>query len=106
MESPGKHRREVTYRSKPFVISALESGARLVPRPGLFTPGNIRHQLCRRLGGPRVRSGWAEKVPPQSGFDPWTLQPVASRFLEFTCENNNKPKQSESCKKVMYDAIR
>ena len=37
------------------------------------------YQLYRRLGGPQGRSGRLRKISPIPGFDPSTIQPVASR---------------------------
>jgi hypothetical protein len=37
--------------------------------------------LYRRLGGPQGRSGQVRKISPQPGFDPRTVQPVASRYI-------------------------
>jgi hypothetical protein len=48
------------------------------PRP-LYPPGKTRHPLYRRLGGPQGRSGRVRKISPPPGFDPRTVQPVASR---------------------------
>jgi hypothetical protein len=36
--------------------------------------------LYRRLGGPQGLSGQAQKISPPTGFDPQTVQPVASRY--------------------------
>jgi hypothetical protein len=43
-------------------------------------PGNTSFPLYRRLGGPQSRSGQVRKISPPPGFDPWTVQPVASRL--------------------------
>jgi hypothetical protein len=48
-----------------------------MPRP-LFTLGRTRYPLYRRLGGPQGRSGQVRKILPPPGFDPQTVQPVAS----------------------------
>ena len=45
------------------------------PRP-LYPPGKIQHPLYRRSG--RVR-----KISPAPGFDPRTVQPVASRYTVY-----------------------
>jgi hypothetical protein len=42
-------------------------------------PGNTRYSLYKRLGGPKGRSGEVRKNSPLPGFDPRTVQPVASR---------------------------
>jgi len=41
--------------------------------------GNTRYPLYRRLGVPQVRSGLVRKISPPPGFDPRTVQSVASR---------------------------
>jgi len=33
--------------------------------------------------GPRASPGWVQKIPPPPGFDPRTLQPVASRYTNY-----------------------
>ena len=44
-------------------------------RPGTHYTG--------RLGGPQSRSGHIWKASPPSGFDPRTVQPVASRHTDY-----------------------
>jgi hypothetical protein len=39
--------------------------------------------LYRRLGGPQGRSGRVRKISPPPGFDPRTVQPVASRYTDY-----------------------
>jgi hypothetical protein len=53
-------------------------GVSVTPR-SLFTPGKTRYPLHRWLGGPQSWSGRVRKISPPSGFDPRTVQPVASR---------------------------
>ena len=43
-------------------------------------PGINRYPLFRRLGGPQGRSGQVRKILPPPGFDPRTVQPVASLY--------------------------
>ena len=53
------------------------------PRHGRsLPPGKTRHPLYRRLGGPQGRSGQVRKISPPPGFDPRTVQPVASRYTD------------------------
>jgi len=63
------------------MTTALEGGEGSVSRPGRsLPPGKTRYPLYRRLGGPQ---GWSEqvrKISPPPGFDPRTVQPVASRY--------------------------
>jgi hypothetical protein len=48
-------------------------------------PGRTRYPLFRRLGGPQDRSGRVRKIsPPLPGFDPRTVQPIASRYTDWT----------------------
>ena len=46
-------------------------------------PGKTRFPLYRRLDGPQGRSGRVRKISPPPGFDPRTVQPVASRYTDF-----------------------
>jgi len=43
-------------------------------------PEKTRHPFYRRLGGPQGRSGQVRKISPPPGFDPQTVQAVASRY--------------------------
>ena len=53
-------------------------------RPGRFTPGKeTRYPLYRRLGGPQGRFGRVRKISPSPGFNPQTVQPVASRYTDY-----------------------
>ena len=77
-EGPEEKKR---HSSTLSLISALDGGGWSTPRPGRFTPGKeSRCSLYRRLGGPRGRSGRMQKISPQPGFDPRTVQPIASRY--------------------------
>ena len=63
---------------------ALEGGEGSASRPGRsLPPGKTRYPLYRRLGGPHGRSGQVRKISPQPGFDPRTVQPVASRYTDW-----------------------
>ena len=53
-------------------------------RPGRsLPPGKTRYPLYRRLGGPKGRSRQVRKISPPPGFDPRTVQPVASRYTDY-----------------------
>ena len=53
--------------------------------PSVLPPGKTtRYPLHRRLGGPQGRSGWVRKISLPLGFDPRTVQPVASRYYNWT----------------------
>jgi hypothetical protein len=75
---------EQRYSTTLSLPSALDGGGWSTLRPGRFTPGKeTRYPLYRRLGGPQGRSGRVRKVSPPPGFDPQTLQPVASRYTDY-----------------------
>jgi hypothetical protein len=62
------------------MTTALQGGEGSVSRSGRsLPPGKNRYPLYRRLGGPQGRSGQVRKISPPPGFDPRTVQPVASR---------------------------
>ena len=63
-----------------FNLGARWGGGESTPRgPAVLFPGMIRYPLYRRLGGPQRRSERVRKISPPLGFDPWTIQSVASR---------------------------
>jgi hypothetical protein len=52
--------------------------------PAALPPGNeTQYPLYRRLGGHQGRSGRVRKISPPPGFDPRTVQPVASRYTDY-----------------------
>jgi hypothetical protein len=58
-------------------------GGWATPRPGRFTPKKeTRYLLYRRLGGSLGRSGRSRKISLTPGFDPQTVHPVASRYID------------------------
>ena len=60
-------------------------GGWLMPPPGGFNPGkDTRYPLYRRVGGNQIRSGRLWKTSSTSGFDPRTLQSIASRYTDHT----------------------
>ena len=52
------------------------------PRPGRFTPEKDPVPLYRKLGGPQGRCGQVWNISPLPGFDPRTVQRVASRYTD------------------------
>jgi hypothetical protein len=66
------------------MTTALEGGEGSESRPGRsLPPGKTRYPLYRRLGGTQGRS---EQVPKNSlppGFDPRTVQLLASRYTDY-----------------------
>ena len=65
------------------LILALDGSGWLTRRSGRFTLGMTQYPFYRRLGGPQGRSGWVRKILLPPGFDPWTVQPVASRYTDY-----------------------
>ena len=50
--------------------------------PAALPPVKTRYPLYRRLNGPQGRSGRVRKISLPPEFDPWTIQPVASRYTD------------------------
>ena len=69
----------------PFLDHGTRRGEGWASRPGRsLSPGKTRHLLYRMLGGPQSRSGQVRKISSPPGFDPWTVQPVASRYTDYS----------------------
>jgi hypothetical protein len=51
--------------------------------PATLPPGMTQYPLYRRLGKPQGRSGRVLKISPPPGFDPRTVQLVASRYTNY-----------------------
>ena len=74
--------------NRDIAILSLDHGTRRgegsASRPGRsLPPGKTRYLLYRRLGGPQGQSGHVRKISPPPGFDPRTIQPVASRYTDY-----------------------
>ena len=66
------------------MTTALEGGEGSASRPGRsLPPGKTRCPLYRRLDGPQGRCGQVRKISPSPGFDPRTVQLVASRYTDW-----------------------
>ena len=76
---------ELEYRcsSTLSLTSALDGVGSQRYAPGALPPRKTQYPLYRRLGGPHTRSGQVQKISPTSGFDPPTVQPVASRYTDW-----------------------
>ena len=76
---------EQSYSTTLSLTSALDVSGLSTPRPGRFIPGKeTQYPLYRRLGGPQGRSGRVRKIFPPPGLDPRTVQPVESRYTDYT----------------------
>jgi hypothetical protein len=51
--------------------------------PAALSPGMTQDPLYRRLGRPQGRFGQVPKISPPLGFNPRTVQLVASRYTEY-----------------------
>jgi hypothetical protein len=66
------------------MTTALEGGEGSASRPGRsLPPGKTRYPLYKRLGGLQGLSEQVRKISPPPGFDPRTVQPVASRYTGY-----------------------
>jgi hypothetical protein len=70
------------------LTSALHGGGWLTPSPSCLTARKeSRYLLYRKLdgggGGSNACLGRCEKSSPPPGFDPQTVQPVASRYTDY-----------------------
>jgi len=80
------------------MITALEGGEESASRPGRFLPpGKTRYPLYRGLGGPHGRSGQVRKISPPPGFDPRSVQPVASRYTDYATRPTSRQDTSPIC---------
>ena len=68
-----------------FLDHGTRRGEGAASRPDCsLPPGKTQYPLYRRLGGTQVRSGQVRKIsPPLLGFDPRTVQPVASNYTDY-----------------------
>ena len=75
---------EKRYRSTLSSTSALGESGWSTQRLCRFNPRKDTGYLWyRRLGGPQGRPGRVRKTSPLPGFDPRTVQPVASRHTDY-----------------------
>ena len=71
------------YSCTLYVTSALDGLGGQRHAPAALPPGKARYPLYRRLGGPQGRSGQVRKISSSPGFDPRTVQTVASRYTDW-----------------------
>jgi len=73
------------------MTTAPEGGEGSASHPGHSLPlGMTWHPLYKRLGGPQGQSGQVRKISPPPGFDPRTIQPVASHILLWRLEKETR----------------
>jgi len=73
---------EQMYGSTRPSTSALMGVGGQRHAPAALPRGKSQYPLYRRLGGPQGRSGRVQKISPPPGFDPRTVQSVASRYTD------------------------
>jgi hypothetical protein len=76
--------REQRCSSTLSLTSALDGGDYQRHAPAALPQGMTRYPLYRTLGGPQGRSGRMRKTSLPLGFDPRTVQPVASRYTDLS----------------------
>jgi hypothetical protein len=64
------------------LTSALDGVGDQRHDPAALPLGKTRYPLYMRLSGLQDRSGRVRKISPPLGFDPRTVQPVASRYTD------------------------
>jgi len=70
------------YSSTLSLTSALDGVGGQRHASAALPPGKTRYPLYRRLGGTQGWSGRVRKISLPPGFDPRTVQPVASRYTD------------------------
>jgi hypothetical protein len=75
---------EYSYSSTLCLTSTLDGDRWSTSRHGRFTPGKeTQYPFYKGLSGPQGGSGQVRKIPPPSGFDPTTVNPVASLYTDW-----------------------
>ena len=73
------------------MTTALERGEGSASRPGRsLHPGKTRYPLYRKLDGPQGRCEQVRKISSPPGFDPRTVQRVASRYTDYVTRPTQK----------------
>jgi hypothetical protein len=74
--------REQRYSSTLSLTLVVEGLGGQRQAPAALPPEKTRYPLCRRLGGSQEQSERVRKFWPSPGFDPRTVQPLASRYID------------------------
>jgi hypothetical protein len=95
--------------SRGIALPYLEGGEGSALRPGRsLPPEKTQYPLYRRLGVLQGRSGQVRKISLPSGFDPRTVQPVASRYTDYatrpTIRSPYRPARNQSLYRLCYPA--
>jgi len=73
---------EQRYSFTLSLTSALDGVGGERHAPAALPPGKTQYPLYRRLGRPHGRSGRVRKTSLLAGFDPRSVQRVASRYTD------------------------
>jgi hypothetical protein len=87
---------EQKYSCTLSLTSALDWDVWSTPRPGRFTPVKETRYPLYRLGEPQGRSGRVRKISPPPGFDPRTVQPIASRYTDYAIPGHSHSQNRSS----------
>jgi hypothetical protein len=72
------------YSSTFSLTSALDGVGGLLHAPAALR--ETLYPMYRRLSGPQDRSGRVRKITPLQEFDPWTVQSVTSRYIDYVVQ--------------------
>ena len=73
---------QYSYSYTLSLTSVLDVGGWLTPTPTALPLGMTRYPLYRTIDAPQEQSGRVRKTSPPPGFDPRTVQFVASRCTD------------------------
>ena len=74
----------ISQRESRVIYVLLDGDGWLMSRPGRFTPGKeTRFRLYGRLGGSRGQLELVRKISSTPGFEPRTVQLLASRYTDY-----------------------
>ena len=75
-----------------------------MPRPGHLMPGNGPAPTVPEVGhGPQSWSGQVWKILPLLGFDPQTIQPVASHNIDYVIPSHRYRETHDNRKCILED---
>jgi hypothetical protein len=91
-DDPGK---EFVYSYTRSLTSALFEGlGGQFPAPTALSPRKVtQYPLYRRLAGPKGQSEQVQKTSPPPLSDPGTVQPLASRYTDYSIPAHSRPVQ-------------
>jgi len=91
------------YSSTVSLTSALDAVGGQRHAPAALPLGKTRYPLYRRLDGPQGRSGRTKNISPPPGVDSRTVEPVASRYIDWAIPAHRTGKRNEISVGHMFD---